>query len=185
MNYRTVDGNLVEDAKVLTDKQGKEYLAFRIANNDIERGQKVVTYFNVVSYNDYAVQVHKTEKKYSKGRYAVIVGKPKENMTQKGDKMYLNRDVLAYNVQLGGVSKSENNEQTTYRDVAPAPVSPTCEAPRVAQPQVATPTVSVTPQVETPVQATVQTPVYAVETPVAAPQVNANTIPNIEDDLPF
>ena len=114
MNIRTVDGNLVEDAKVLTNKSGKKYLSFRIANNDFEKGQKVVTYFNVASYNDYAIQKHETENHYSKGKLVVVVGKPEENMTQKGDKMYLNRSILAYNIQLGtfASTKSENNEQT-------------------------------------------------------------------------
>lgn len=174
MNIRTVDGNLVEDAKVLTGKSGREYLSFRIANNDFEKGQRVTTYFNVASYNDYAIQKHKTENFYTKGKLVVVVGKPEENMTQKGDKMYLNRSILAYNIQLGtfGGRKTDEGEQTVYRDVAPS--VPTCEVPQASAPQVSAPVVSA--------------PVYTTEVPVAVPQassVNAAETPNIDDDLPF
>lgn len=175
MNIRTVDGNLVEDAKVLTNKSGKKYLSFRIANNDFEKGQKVVTYFNVASYNDYAIQKHETENHYSKGKLVVVVGKPEENMTQKGDKMYLNRSILAYNIQLGtfASTKPENNEQTTYRDVAPAAptvTAPVCEIPRVSQPQVTVPTVEVP-----------SAPQYTADYSAS----NADTNLNVDDDLPF
>lgn len=178
MDYRTVDGRLVADAEVKTNKAGRKYLSFRLANNGFKRGEQTTTFFNVASYNEYAIQKHEQEKFYSKGKLVVVIGESDESMSEYNGKMYLNRSILAYNIQLGAFDSrkdDENQPKKVYRDVAPAVSAPTCEVPTVAQPQVEIPAVAVSPAVEIPMPTPVPTPQAAV----------AAGASQIEDDLPF
>lgn len=172
MDYRTVDGRLVADAEVKTNKAGRKYLSFRLANNGFKRGEQTTTFFNVASYNEYAIQKHEQEKFYSKGKLVVVIGESDESMSEYNGKMYLNRSILAYNIQLGAFdSRKEEDGQPkkVYRDVAPA--MPSCEVPKVNQPQVETPTITPTVEIPAPI------PVVSQAATVATPQ--------IDDDLPF
>ena len=42
MQNITISGNLTGDARVLQDQNGKEYMSFRVAVNDIKKGQGVI-----------------------------------------------------------------------------------------------------------------------------------------------
>ena len=194
MNIRVVDGRLTKDAEVkVNSTTGVKFLSFTLANNEFVKGQEVHTYFNVMTYDPFLLKKHEDENFYSKGKLVVVTGRPNENMTVSNGKTYLNRNIIAYSIERGTLSRSERqggeNDTNVYRDVAPAPVAaaaPVCEAPRVAQPQVVAPSVAPVsvPKAEIPVAAP-QVPVYTTEVPVAAPQVTANNVPNVEDDLPF
>lgn len=181
MDYRTVDGRLVADAEVKTNKAGRKYLSFRLANNGFKRGEQTTTFFNVASYNEYAIQKHEQENFYSRGKLVVVIGESDESMSEYNGKMYLNRSILAYNIQLGQFDSRKDDEKQpkkVYRDVAPAISAPTCEVPAVAQPQVEIPAVAVSPAVEVPMPAPAPAPMPV--TPQAA-----TAAPQIEDDLPF
>ena len=170
MNIRIVDGRLTKDAQVKTSKEGRKYLMFTLANNTYTKGESVTTYFNVVSYNDYDIKCHETDNKFTKGKLFVVSGFPNEVMTIKDNKTYLNRNIIAHNIEAGTSSSRETVQQetTSYRDVAPVS-NPTIETSSELQAQVAD---SVTP-------------VYTVseETPTPVP----SPVPNIDepDDLPF
>lgn len=198
MNIRVVDGRLTKDAEIKVNRTtGAKFLSFTLANNDFIKGQEVQTYFNVITHDPFVINKHETENFYTKGKLVVVTGRPNENMTVSNGKTYLNRNIIAYSIERGTLSRSERQvsegETAVYRDVAPvAAAAPVCEAPRVPQPQAVAPTAPVapvvpqvtTPRAETPVVAP-QTPVYTTEIPVAAPQAVANNVPNVEDDLPF
>ena len=202
MNIRVVDGRLTKDAEIKVNRTtGTKFLSFTLANNDFIKGQEVQTYFNVITHDPFVINKHETENFYTKGKLVVVTGRPNENMTVSNGKTYLNRNIIAYSIERGTLSRSERQvsegETAVYRDVAPvAAAAPVCEAPRVPQPQAVAPSVApvapatpvapqvTTPRAEIPVAAP-QTPVYTTEVPVAAPQVTANNVPNVDDDLPF
>lgn len=170
MNIRIVDGRLTKDAQVKTSKEGRKYLMFTLANNTYTKGESITTYFNVVSYNDYDIKCHETDNKFTKGKLFVVSGFPNEVMTIKDNKTYLNRNIIAHNIEAGTSSSRETVQQetTSYRDVAPVS-NPTTETSSELQAQV---TDSVTP---------VYTVSQESSTPVSSP------VPNIDepDDLPF
>ena len=178
MNIRIVDGRLTKDAQVKVGKEGKKFLMFTLANNSFSKGETVTTYFNVVSYNDYDVKCHENDNKFSKGKLFVVSGFPNEVMTIKDNKTYLNRNIIAHNIEPGTPSSKENSTQTTtYHDVAPA-TTPVYE----------------TPSVDTPVVETPATPVFSVSTPVAETPISKTPIAetpivkqlvNDPNDLPF
>jgi single-stranded DNA-binding protein len=172
MNIRIVDGRLTKDAQVKTSKEGKKFLMFTLANNSFSRGETITTYFNVVSYNDYDVKCQETDNKFSKGKLFVVSGFPNEVMTIKDNKTYLNRNIIAHNIEPGTFSSKETTQQTTtttYHDVAPV-TAPICETPEIPQPVVET--------IEKPAVST--EPTYTVSSPSVASQ-----LVDAPDDLPF
>jgi single-stranded DNA-binding protein len=195
MDIRIVDGRLTKDAEVRVNKtNNKKFLTFTIANNGYAKGEQTTTYFNVVSYNEF--DVNRIES-LTKGKLVVVTGKPNEVMTIKDNKTYLNRNIMAHNIEMGTPSRDNTSTTTSYSDVAPVPGAaqtaavsapiPTCEVPRVNAPTVASPTVAA---VQTPVAQAPVMPKTAAPMPVNAPTapyqaiVNSGT-PNVQDDLPF
>ena len=143
MDIRTIDGRLVKDAEVKTiASTGKKFLAFSVANNDFVKGEKITTYFSIVSYNEFDIN---RADKLKKGTALIITGKPNEEITTKDNNCYLNRRIIADRIEYAiiGGNNSENNQQTvnTYRNVAPiTPSTPTVEVnnPVVEQPYIPT-----------------------------------------------
>jgi single-stranded DNA-binding protein len=183
MNIRIVDGRLTRDAEVRVNKtNNKKFLTFTIANNDFVNGKQTTTYFNIVSYNEFDVNRLET---LTKGKLVVVNGKPNEVMTIKDNKTYLNRNIMAHNIEMGTFVKESTSQVTSYSDVAPLPnatqnlsvsaPSPTCEVPRVVAPTVSIPTVSV---------AIPQTQVASAPSGPYEVQTKSNA-PDVMDDLPF
>lgn len=199
MDIRIVDGNLVKDAEIKTDKRGVQYLSFTLANNDFVNQKPVTTYFNVVSYNNKIIERESGEgRKLVKGSPAVITGFPKEQITVKDGKAYLNRYLNALNIEAHKYSSNkEGNNSNSYHDVAPLYESPSVTQPTASVSPVQAPTYSTnvvtnstrypnpiveapsvaTPQVQPQVQPQPQVVSAAVSAPVGAPSV--------DDDLPF
>lgn len=193
MDIRIVDGRLTKDAEVRVNKtNNKKFLTFTIANNGYAKGEQTTTYFNVVSYNEF--DVNRIES-LTKGKLVVVTGKPNEVMTIKDNKTYLNRNIMAHNIEMGTPTRDNTSTTTSYSDVAPVPnavqpvavsaPTPTCEVPRVSTPTVATPTVATVqaPVAQTPMPQVVATPANA-QTGTYQTSVYAET-PNVNDDLPF
>lgn len=171
MNIRIVDGRLTKDAQVKIGKDGRKFLLFTLANNSFSKGEAITTYFNVVSYNEYDVKCHETDNKFAKGRLFVVSGFPNEVMTIKDNKTYLNRNIIAHNIESGTPpSVKESSQQTAnYHDVAPV-ATPTCETPSVEEPVVSIP---------------VAKPTYSAVTPQASQSSVAKQLVNESDELPF
>ena len=49
MQNITISGNLISDARLFNDQSGKEYMSFRVAVNDIRKGEKNTTYYDVTA----------------------------------------------------------------------------------------------------------------------------------------
>lgn len=190
MNIRIVDGRLTRDAEVKVNQNtGKKFLTFTLANNGFSRGAQTTTFFNVVSYN-----AHDIEKidDYKKGKLVIVTGRPDEVMAIKGNNTYLNRNIVAHNIEgtsYGTAKENTQGQTTTYRDVAP--VVATCETPQVQSQAVAATSPNVTvmgtsqPQVQE--QKNQNKPEYSAVVNQSydyqAPQFT-DTI-NSDDDLPF
>jgi single-stranded DNA-binding protein len=173
MNYRIVDGRLTKNAEVRVNKNnGKKFLSFTLANNGFARGEQITTYFNVISYNDYDIS---RPEAFTQGKLVVVTGRPDEVLTVKDGKTYLNRNITAYSIETGTPTGVKENATTTYRDVAPAPVSqqivpqaPMCETPQMAvvsaptAPTVATPVLT-NPTSQTNIGQTYQAKAYDVD----------------------
>ena len=197
MDIRIVDGNLVKDAEVKISKSGSKYLSFTLANNAFVNQERVAVYFNVVSYDARLIERQNSENKpFTKGKAVVVTGRPNETMTVKDGKAYLNRNIIASNIESHsfGQKKEESNDGV-YHSVAPvvgvpqptasvAPVqAPTYgtrvaeNAPKYANPVVEAPVV-VTPQVQS---VTVPSPAIPSAPVPSGPTLSAS----VDDDLPF
>lgn len=180
MDIRIVDGRLTKDAEVKVNQtNGKQFLTFTLANNGFSKGEQITTYFNVVSYNKHDVD---NLANFKKGKLVVVSGRPNEVMTIKGNNTYLNRNIIAYNIEGGTYSVSKDNatQVTSYKDVAP---NVTCEVPQVQPPTVAVTSPRITTQVveQTAIQPQMQ-PANSVPTYQA--QIFTDNV-NTDDDLPF
>jgi single-stranded DNA-binding protein len=139
MNIRIVDGRLTRDGEVKINQNGRKFLTFTLANNGFSKGAQTTTFFNVVSYNEHDIE---NSANFTKGKLVVVQGRPNEVMAIKDNKTYLNRNIIAYNIEPGTPNVSrENNQSEVYHDVAPvpqvqAPQMPTCEVPKVQAPTV-------------------------------------------------
>jgi single-stranded DNA-binding protein len=194
MDIRIVDGRLTRDAEVRVNKtNNKKFLTFTIANNGFAKGEQTTTYFNVVSYNEFDVNRLET---LTKGKLVVVTGKPNEVMTIRDNKTYLNRNIMAHNIEMGTFAKETTTQVTSYPDVAPLPTAspnitvaapvPTCEVPQVPQPTVAAPTVATPTVTPTPMPAMPQVPNVATSVASGPYEVHAQiNIPDVTDELPF
>lgn len=181
MDIRIVDGRLTKDAEVRLNKtNGTKFLSFTIANNGFAKGVQTTTYFNIISYNEFDINRAET---LTKGKLVVVSGRPNESITVKENNTYLNRSIMAYNIESGTPNQLKESSTTTQAEIASAvatpqvkvtaPYVPTCEVPPVATPVVTAPVVSA--------------PAVAVA-PVSGPYqaIVDNTMPKVDvDDLPF
>jgi single-stranded DNA-binding protein len=184
MNIRIVDGRLTRDSEVKTNsKTGTKYLSFTLANNSFSNGKEEATFFNVVSYNDFDIE---RASKLLKGNFVYVIGRSNESITVKEGNVYLNRNIIAHNIEKGVSVVNKEASSQSYHSVAPiisTPSAPTCEVPDI-KPQ----SVSVQmPQIEEPVyqhQTVFEHTVPNVQNSVLG---NTNTIiaDSYNDELPF
>lgn len=143
MNIRIVDGRLVRDAVIKTDKNGEKFLTFVLANNQFVNKEKVATFFNVITYNSYDIKREEVNKVLKQGKFITVTGTPNENMSVKEGKTYLNRNIMADRIDFtfdGVKQDGEKTETQVYRDVAPS--APQVNLPKVETPQVNTPKIT-------------------------------------------
>lgn len=187
MDIRIVDGRLTKDAEVkVNQSNGKQFLTFTLANNGFSKGTQTTTFFNVVSYNKHDVD---NLANFKKGKLVVVSGRPNEVMTIKGSNTYLNRNIIAYNIEGGtySVSKENGTQVTTYKDVAP---NVTCEVPQVQAPTVAATSPKVAEYSAVVNQSEPQAQVHqpqaqpAYAAPTYQAQIFTDNV-NTDDDLPF
>lgn len=186
MDIRIVDGRLTKDAEVRLNKtNGTKFLSFTIANNGFAKGVQTTTYFNIISYNEF--DINRAES-LTKGKLVVVSGRPNESITKKDDNTYLNRSIMAYNIESGTPNqvKDTTNVATTAQNDSlsvhtpqvkvATPYVATCEIPPVAAPVVSHPSV-------TPVNTHVTTNQHVSGGAFQA-SVGNHTMPYV-DDLPF
>ena len=94
-------GNLVADAELKTGKDGREYVAFRVAVSDNGGEEKRTTYYDV-TFMKSGLQAY-----LKKGKYVYVSGRFSVSAVCKEDKAYLNAYVSARDIVLlrGGSSE--------------------------------------------------------------------------------
>lgn len=162
MQLHLVDGRLGKDAEVKTDKNGRSYVRFSLANRVFKNGEEDTVWYDVISYNEMIVT--KQAPYLKKGGLVFVTGTLSVDTRTVNSTIYTNLTLRADKVDfIGGGKSDDNGAQTTA---------------------VAQPTVSVA---ETIVSNDAPATVFTAQVPsdaVAAPS-GATLVDDAEDDLPF
>lgn len=96
MRIISLDGRLGGDAEVKKTKDGKEFVKFSLANNYFSGGKEVTDWFDVNCYDPFVIQ---TKAKFlTKGRYVIVTGNVRTELSERNGKLWLNHYVTATNV---------------------------------------------------------------------------------------
>lgn len=155
MRNLIIDGRLGRDAEVKTTSGGTPYVQFSLANTVYEGKNEKTEWVDVTSFDPFVINTQK--KVLTKGTYAIITGKFRDEVRVKDGSVYLNMYVTANNIEVPSVGGKRNSEQGGS-DYAGA-----------------MPTTSLPKQKETPVAAPTVVP--------SAPSIPVDE--NDDDDLPF
>ena len=110
MRQITLDGRIGKGgAKVMKSATGKEYVRFDIANDAFVDGTNKTEWFSVTCFDPYIVS--KKSEYLKQGRYAIVQGTLKSEVTNKQGQIYLNHYITAINVELPSFGKKEDNDE--------------------------------------------------------------------------
>ena len=100
MQNITISGNLISDARLFNDQSGKEYMSFRVAVNDIRKGEKNTTYYDVTASKTGVMDYPK------KGQGVIVSGKLTIEAIDKDGKSFVNINVFARDLELYGQQRA-------------------------------------------------------------------------------
>ena len=100
MQNITISGNLISDARLFNDQSGKEYMSFRVAVNDIRKGEKNTTYYDVTASKTGVMDYLK------KGQGVIVSGKLTIEAIDKDGKAFVNINVFARDLELYGQQRA-------------------------------------------------------------------------------
>lgn len=114
MKLLTIDGRLGRNAELKTTSGGTKYVKFVIANNEFEHGETTTNWYDVISYSDFTIE--KQINLLTSGTYVLITGTPKEEVNVKDGRVFLNRSVNAFKIDIPSFKKKDDDEQevSTY-----------------------------------------------------------------------
>ena len=145
MKQITLDGRIGKDgAKVLKTNTGKDYVRFSLANDSFVDGTNKTEWFDITCFDPFIVS--KKSEYLKQGRYAIVQGTLKSEVTSKNGQIYLNHYVTAINIELpsfGGKREESNDVQVStftggtksaaVKKVQEAAVKDEAPAPSVSQ----------------------------------------------------
>ena len=111
MKQITLDGRIGKDgAKVLKTNTGKDYVRFSLANDSFVDGTNKTEWFDITCFDPFIVS--KKSEFLKQGRYAIVQGTLKSEVTSKNGHIYLNHYVTANNIELPslGGKREETND---------------------------------------------------------------------------
>ena len=120
MKIITVDGRLGRDAEVKTTNGGTKYVRFTLANTSFERGEEKTEWFDITSYDDFAIE--KQAPILKKGSYILVTGTFKTDVNFENGKLYLNQRVTALSIDVPNLGKKkdkENEDETVVSTYTP------------------------------------------------------------------
>ena len=149
MRKLILSGRIVADAQKKVTVNGREFISFRLGNNEFgdeknSDGKPITYWFNVSSFN----QAHVNLLKYlTKGKPINVIGSYKDNIYQnKAGNCDISRDILADSIdfQIGNESNSTHhtNSNTTS--------APKTEIPQVTASEVKTKVTTISKPKSTP-----------------------------------
>lgn len=146
MKQITLDGRIGKGgAKVMKSNTGREYVRFDLANDSFVDGTNKTEWFNITCFDPYIV--NKKSEYLKQGRYAIVQGTLKSEVTSKNGQIYLNHYITAINIELPSFGKKDDNDEpavSTYTGgtksdqtvAAPAqPAAPVQQTTPAPQPQ--------------------------------------------------
>ena len=99
MQNITISGNLASDARTIQGQNGNENMSFSVAVNDMRKGEKTVTYYDVSCPKTGVFDYLK------KGQGVVVSGRLAISTVEKDDRTYTNINVYARDLELTGAPK--------------------------------------------------------------------------------
>ena len=137
MRKLILSGRIVADAEKKVTVNGREYLSFRLGNNEFgdeknSDGKPITYWFNVSSFN----QAHVNLLKYlTKGKPVNVIGSYKDNIYQnKAGNCDISRNILADSIDFQIGNEGNNANHTTSNTTS----TPKTEVPQVTASEVKT-----------------------------------------------
>lgn len=126
-----ITGHLAANAEKLTSKNGREYLQFRIANN--EYGDEKETNGNSkpfwVRVTSFVPSIISMSSHLTKGKPIIVTGRYSDNtyMSKATGTCEISREIIAESIEYlpGGGSRNDNNENNVDTPVTQTSVQPT------------------------------------------------------------
>lgn len=135
MRKLILSGRIVADAEKKVTVNGREYLSFRLGNNEFgdeknSDGKPITYWFNVSSFN----QAHVNLLKYlTKGKPVNVIGSYKDNIYQnKAGNCDISRNILADSIDFQIGNEGNNANHTTSNTTS----TPKTEIPQVTASEV-------------------------------------------------
>lgn len=107
MRIISLDGRLGGDAEVKQTKDGKPYVRFSVANNYFANGKEVTDWFDVNCYDPYVVNNKINFLK--KGRYVIVTGNIRTEVSNRNGKLWLSHYVTATNVDTPSFGRNKED----------------------------------------------------------------------------
>lgn len=137
MRKLILSGRIVADAQKKVTVNGREFISFRLGNNEFgdeknSDGKPITYWFNVSLFN----QAHVNLLKYlTKGKPINVIGSYKDNIYQnKAGNCDISRDILADSIDFQIGNESNNTNHTTSNTTS----TPKTEIPQVTASEVKT-----------------------------------------------
>jgi single stranded DNA-binding protein len=108
-----IDGRIgANGAEVRQTKTGKSYMKISVANNTFSNGKRETDWYDVFTYDPHLIE--NLSKYLTKGTYVIVNGVPSEEVKiDKNGRVWLNRYINAYSINLGSSSNKEDNTSTS------------------------------------------------------------------------
>lgn len=139
----TLTGYVVANAEKKLSKNGKEYITFRIGNNEYadndEQGNKKTYWVNVTSFND---RFFSMVQYLTKGKPVIITGDYSDRIYQNREgNCEIARDLRANSIYFNSVGERDNTQQNTGQTPQAAPQTQVkMEAPKPTTAELKIPT---------------------------------------------
>jgi len=101
MQNITISGNLTADAKAFQDQNGRDFMSFHVAVNDMHKGEKTSTFYDVIAPKTGVFDYLK------KGQGVIVSGPLTISTTDKDGKSYTNINVYARDLELSGSPRQD------------------------------------------------------------------------------
>lgn len=127
MREFSVTGNLGADAEVLTDKNGSNYIRFRLANHEFGDQENETRWFDVTMFS-----VPRISSFLKKGTGVRVIGDYRDSVYESEKYgTQINRNITAFKIDFWNSGKREDGEQQTEsKTVAAKPAQVAAEKPK-------------------------------------------------------
>ena len=128
MQLHIVDGRLGKDAEVKTDKNGRNYVRFSLANRVFRNGEETTVWYDVISNVDHIVT--KQAEYLKKGGYVIVTGSLSVDTRLSDGTVYTNLTLRADKVDFASLGKKDDSTTTSTTSTSPAPQKNTTVEPQ-------------------------------------------------------